>query len=517
MSLIASVRRMFETLWRDTNGVILPYVTLLLVVIIGLSVLALDGARYLSLQTQLQNAADALALAGARELDLTPGSKDRAIKAINNLVKNHLAGMDITAPVTVKTIHFYKSLPAASAGWPTKANLAVQPDDSDAKFVAVTVGPARAVSTILPVTFFGGTKNSFTTNAQAIAGNAGQQICKVPPVFICNPYQTAGMTDAQATAALENAIQPDTVGIRKEIKVLNDGQTGPGHFGWLIPPDGCTGAACLEKWIAEDSPGACYKAGGVDLNTGAMNGVLPGFNVRFDIPCTSCGVSYSPDVNVRKGYVAGASGNWCNASPDTGTGSNQAAMGLPEDTAFSSLSAGGGSIGNGQWDCIDYWKFNHNGIAAPAVRADGTSGVCGTPTTTTLSRYDVYEYEIKHGLVSNWSRGTLSNNWAAPPPYSKNTGENGQPLCSGASTGKAGRRVIYMAVINCMTQSIPNGATANNIPTAGFASFFLTEPVLTTGPAANRNLVGEMIGFADMNGGGVGLKATVFNDVQLYR
>jgi hypothetical protein len=42
---------------------------MMLVVIVGISVLALDGARYMSLQTELQNRADALALAGAAELD----------------------------------------------------------------------------------------------------------------------------------------------------------------------------------------------------------------------------------------------------------------------------------------------------------------------------------------------------------------------------------------------------------------------------------------------------------------
>src|SRR6266705_4492784 len=68
--------------WNDTGGVILPYVTMMLVVIVGVSVLALDGARYMSLQTQLQNGADALALAGAAELDRTPTAIERANKAI---------------------------------------------------------------------------------------------------------------------------------------------------------------------------------------------------------------------------------------------------------------------------------------------------------------------------------------------------------------------------------------------------------------------------------------------------
>jgi Flp pilus assembly protein TadG len=55
--------------WHDTSGLMLPYVTLVLTVLAGFSVLAIDGSRYMSLQTQMQAAADALALAGARELN----------------------------------------------------------------------------------------------------------------------------------------------------------------------------------------------------------------------------------------------------------------------------------------------------------------------------------------------------------------------------------------------------------------------------------------------------------------
>src|SRR5262245_50153914 len=71
-----------KAFWGDTQGVILPYVSVMLVVIVGVSVLALDGSRYMSLQTQLQNGADALALAGAAELDRTPTAIERANKAI---------------------------------------------------------------------------------------------------------------------------------------------------------------------------------------------------------------------------------------------------------------------------------------------------------------------------------------------------------------------------------------------------------------------------------------------------
>ena len=65
----------------DTTGSILPYVTLVLVVIVGPSVLALDGGRYMSLQTQLQKGADAPAPCRTLAFDFSSwaGSCDLAI------------------------------------------------------------------------------------------------------------------------------------------------------------------------------------------------------------------------------------------------------------------------------------------------------------------------------------------------------------------------------------------------------------------------------------------------------
>src|SRR5262245_1809279 len=86
MAVSISKFRGFATVWADTSGVILPYVTVMLVVIVGVSVLAIDGARVMSLQTQLQRSADAFALAGAAELDQGSSSITRATNAINNTV-----------------------------------------------------------------------------------------------------------------------------------------------------------------------------------------------------------------------------------------------------------------------------------------------------------------------------------------------------------------------------------------------------------------------------------------------
>src|SRR5216683_8326746 len=132
-----------KSFWRDENGVILPYVTVLLVVLIGFSSLAIDASRLGSLQTQMQGAADALALAGARELNQRTGARTRATSAINNLVTNGLNGMGTAQPaLTVATPVYYSALGAASAGSTSGTGFVVATDDATAKYVAVTVSPA---------------------------------------------------------------------------------------------------------------------------------------------------------------------------------------------------------------------------------------------------------------------------------------------------------------------------------------------------------------------------------------
>jgi Flp pilus assembly protein TadG len=140
--------------WNDTSGVNLPYVTVMLVVIVGLSVLALDGARLMSLQTQLQNGADALALGGAAELDRLPDAETRARTAIERLLNNStLFGAGATTTIAVSNIKFYSRLPAKDASPMSAGTLATGP--GNARFVSVTVRPVT-IPTILPAAFFGG-------------------------------------------------------------------------------------------------------------------------------------------------------------------------------------------------------------------------------------------------------------------------------------------------------------------------------------------------------------------------
>src|SRR5215470_16224582 len=66
---------------RDERGAVAIYIGLSSVLLFGATALAFDIGRVMSLQTELQSAADAAALAGAAELDGQAGAISRAAKA----------------------------------------------------------------------------------------------------------------------------------------------------------------------------------------------------------------------------------------------------------------------------------------------------------------------------------------------------------------------------------------------------------------------------------------------------
>ena len=588
-----------------------PYVAVMLPVLVGFALLALDASRRMSLQTQMQAAADSLALAGARELNKQAGAESRAISAMANAhaatqSSNTLFGVG-SSPTLDYTFAFYSTLSAASDG----IGGSVASGDSDAKYVAVKITP-QTFSTVLPATFLANiSANTFAVGADAVAGFAGTSVCSVAPIFVCNPYEeSAGsMTDSQATAALYSAFA-DPATLRRQLK-LNRNGVGPGHFGWLRTADGCDDATCMAKNVA-GAAGACYSDSGLSLAIGARYAVEPYFDTRFDIynqdPPLASPSADPPAVNVRKGYLPGHKSNavdWCSATPASGSNlyytypsdrtqgvatQNSPALtevadtagiatgeplvdsggafastadnpvtvsssngstvtvstpaitaqasdgliiewttsGLPEDTAFPKLS---GAEGNGQWDCADYWAINHPHGPSAATLGTALGGVCGAPAQTTVSRYQVYRYEISQGSgvggINDWSgrNGWASNGQPDPQgsrsPQGKFQTESGAPFCAkaqGASgvdttTGGVDRRNLVVPIVNCLAQAalgnMANGGPSSKTPVAAFAKFFMTQPY---GALNDGNLYGEITGAPVPTD-----NVKIFHLVQLYR
>jgi hypothetical protein len=460
----------------DTRGIILPYVTIMLVVIIGFSVLALDGARYMSLQTQLQNGADALALAGAAELDRMPTSITRAIDAINNLVSNSsLFGSDSDRNVRVARIRFLRSLPAGDSDPVLSGNETADP--TRAAFVEVTVEPV-GLTTILPASFFGGS-NLIRAGAQAVAG-FDQVVCDFTPIFVCNPFETPAMSYEQATEALVGASK-DPVGQRKLVRLAGaqkkSGALGPGEFGYVIPTSGSlpanacgpTAGAGIGQAMALSRPATCLRLSSVDLQSGNDQVAAGGLNTRFDIygnGFNGCEANYIPDYNVRKGFTTAGNVDWCKAAPSSGTSwpvADANAAPLPVDENMITTTGQDDQakkvldptvpLGDGTWDCATYWSVAH--YAGPGKDA----APAGCTNTATISRYSVYQYEMNY--LDDRSPGL----------------EIGGPQCN--PPGVANRRILNAAIINCGSNPVMVRSDARNVPVAAFGKFFLTLPAVT--------------------------------------
>jgi len=443
------LRSLFRRLRRDERGAVLVYVTIMLPVLVGFGVLAVDAARLSNLATSLQKGADALALAGAAELDRKPDAIERAKKAIAELVDNQhkFAVADSARIVPLsgdgdqRGIIFLKELPAD-----TQAIVPATHETSDptlARFVKVTVVP-QDFNTILPASFIGGS-NTARAGASAVAG-FDAAVCQFTPIFMCNPFEG---TETSLFEAIKN---PEIR--RRQIKLRMKGggtsQYSPGNYGFLQPPGGEMGADVLRKMLGLVSPPACFLQNGVRFRPGFIASASQGLNVRFDLydgamNGEKSNPAFQPALNVRKGYKD------CNSKEPESDKTKYRS--LPDDTCFEDGSCAGARFGNGVWD-IDGYKATNNLGGIPYSSANPAS------------RFEVYRYEIDNGLVNTASKG----------------GETGQPQCykGGNQSPNPDRRLLYIAAIDCLANNVSEENAGNSgppVPVTAFVKMFLTKPV----------------------------------------
>ena len=420
----------------------------------------------------------------AAELDRTPTAIERATRAINRLITNSsLFGSGPDRNVRVARINFLRSLPTRDSD-PILPGIWTS-DPTQAAFVEVTVQPV-GLQTILPASFFGGS-NVVRVGAQAVAG-FDQVVCDFTPIFICNPFETGGMTYRQATEALVNASN-NPAAQRKLIRLAGtqekNGAFRRGDFGYLTPTTGSLPAdwcgpirgGGLGQATAASRPPICLRLSRVDLQPGNDQVAMDGLNTRFDIYASgfeSCKANYVADANVRKGYTAPGNVNWCDAQPSGANwpiaDANAAAFPLDQNMILASEDddqtqglARTIAIGNGIWDCAGYWSVAH-------FRGPGSDlPPPGCTSTATISRYSVYQYEMNY--IGDRSPGA----------------EIGAPRCN--PFWIKNRRILNAAIINCGSSPVAVTRNARDVPVAGFGKFFLTLPA-----AAGANPYAEFLG-----------------------
>src|SRR5687768_1873579 len=109
---MTSGSQLMRAIARDERGAVLVYVSIAMTVFMGFAALVIDGGRLFTLNTEMQSAADALALAAAAELDGNADARERATNAMDDLIENDQRFATGPAAIVAPTPVFLSALPS---------------------------------------------------------------------------------------------------------------------------------------------------------------------------------------------------------------------------------------------------------------------------------------------------------------------------------------------------------------------------------------------------------------------
>jgi hypothetical protein len=517
-------RRGGKGFWLNESGATAAVYALALPALVAIGGVGFDYARLAGMDSELQNAADQAALAGATQLDGETNARTNATIAACTLVTNRTLlandndGLKVTSDdgaggcIGIDQVLF----------WQDKDRTNAATSDADAHFVEIILEDRTANYALTPIAgaFFG------DIVAAAMAG-LGSSICKVPPVMLCNPAES---TDPDFVVG-------NYVGKGLRL-VANDGGSNyaPGNFGYLETNAGNGAQATAQTLGREDVPGDCVAADGVTTKPGVQISVLDALNTRFDVYANglnnACGTNKAlcpPSANSRKdvmlntnansctngcGFQAGGGNGWKIPPnpylPSSGTTPLTSAqysvlspMGYPRDMCHAvSLtgSCSGGRIGDGNWDRAAYFGTNTTNYSSVPTSGEMIS-MFGTDIP---SRYQVYRYEAAAAMtrLQSQAQGGMTG-YGQPAPNAS----AGVPV-GGASPD---RRVLSVAVINCTAEGVQGRSVGVDV--VNWIDVFLVEPALPRARTESSDVYVEVIGETSLGGGGSTSAQNIRRDV----
>jgi len=423
-----------KQLWKNQIGSISIYGALFSMMAVGGGALVIDYSRLTVLQNEMQNAADAAAMAAAFHLDGKDGARARATSvALNALVnKSGIPGGSSLTQLSVDPadVKFYSQIS------PTAVEAT---SDLDATYVEVGLSPQRVNFALAPILKL---FSSDVATAQSLQSRATAQtmpfICHAPPLMMCDLSELDSSLDPTSDANVGRQVR------LKEPASGGSSSWAPGNFGLLSLPDGSSGASDISTALAAVEPADCYKLDVLTATGAKTNKVKDGINARFDIstftdPPAPDVINYPLDDDLA-------------ADPDN-------------------------IIGNGNWNIDDYWLAKHGGPAPAEL--------------TGASRYQAYLYELGETFARNGKQtsypippeGAPSGYTTVTPPapdiptnatYPNLPDYDGAPQNTPAANGQA-RRLVQVALLQCIADGVNGHGT---YPTHGrFVEMFITQEV----------------------------------------
>jgi len=497
------------------HGAVAIIVALSLVALVGMLGLVVDLGHLYVTKTELQNAADAAALSGAKELDRSLAGVNRARgKAIEAASKNKY-----NLNATVVTL--------------TAADLFVGscPDDGTCTMVPinnVTTDAAAADKTFLKADTGHKTLNTWfihvlpgamTSTATFGMAVAGRYVVNITPIGVC-AIDPANPTRDNAGELLEYGFRR---GMGYNILAVNDAKKGLAGLSqvplWInpidVPPNACdpsnSSDSTLRPFICAGESSSIVDGGSVYINTGVQTSQERFLNSRFDNPqsfgnnrCDA--TSNPPDSNVKRytapgtGATAGLPRDWT----EPGSAVQPARQAVALNPATPGVPVGYPNVPSTISDLGALWSFTR------AVRYDGSaSGNVGTafgtsdwgPTGGGANLYKLDADTTTSGYPTTAGSGFPVGTPAAP--YNQPSGNKYHEPPPTHPPGLSGRRVVNVAIINCNVAAGGSGS-CRTMSVMAVARFFMT---VEAAFPANFNM--EFAGVIDTG--------QIPRDVRLYR
>jgi hypothetical protein len=475
-----------QSVFRGESGAVAIWVAGSIAAMIGIIALSVDLGRTVTEDTELKWAADAAALAGARQLDGTAGARDRARLAAAGTLSGVGVGLtsnrdtydNDSSAVQVIDVKFLSKLgPGEGTAGDVEAT-----NDGNAAYIQVTVEQKIINNMLIQVV---GGPSSSAAQQRSVAGYRST-ICQVPPLMICNPFEETN----------PNASLPAGMGILIKDGGGNEAYWGPGNYALLEIP-GLPGASAIRAAFASlyGSP-ICFDPDLVTTKPGQSISVNDGLNVRLDIyqgatsGLKSSSLHYPAKNSVKGLGDRGSSATKCNPKIDdydlyTGDDDPADIVQYPRDKCFytntCAVTGAGIRYGNGEWNKADYCRINYG---------DSTCSAISSPSGKEIdTRYGFYRAEVESQVVPQLEEDVKDLCYTgSPPAATRDPLSDGTPwgeLPIGTDVREIGfditangpdRRVLVAAMVNCIDQRNKGNLSGHKtVEVVKWVLLFLTE------------------------------------------
>lgn len=483
----------------DRRAAISPLYAVAILPLIVMAGVAFDYSRLMSMDSELQNAADQAALAAATQLNGQTGAMAEAEDAARNYFVNETRAAAGERPITDFSLAFYEANfdddgnfdPSGGALDPDEAS-----NDALAKVVEVTIAGRRARYALTPVM---GALFSDAVAAKATA-MLDESHCNVAPMMFCAPSPGYGSTSSDVGDTIRMHLRdPSTETSELDVEA-------PGNFGFLDLDYDITKKPNDRMGLNTQS-GVCI-GGRVVSDTGNRQVEMQYFNTRFErydsaansAKCDAAG-NFCSSQNIRQTRVQVQTDNnnptptkACDPTPAATGWQDMSTAGYPNQSCIDAGTCSfQDSLTDADW--TSYMNTAHSGTSIATA---------GGPT-----RYGVYTWERDNpslGPVKVSSTSTprvngrgqpiggyvVTNYCAYPTPRdSKNV--------FAPSEADKDRRVLTIAAADC---SDLHGK--GTVKVLRWLDVFLVDGARTRGSA--HEFVAEIIGPGTPAGGGNGFQ-----------